>query len=254
MLHSAHTRRSLLAILMAAALALPLAAQNGSGGYDFFRTDPKGTKVTFTGAFALPPGFFGDSHGGYKGTVWFKGVPLETFRDHKTGRADTAMHRRSSPPKATKYPSESRTEIELAALSLWSTQPIKVGAGKKTELWDVKVGLSSRHPSTGTMTLTQRNDKGGVAQSEFTVYPVFTFIRRGDKAEKTLDVGASNLAADSAKRLTLTAKNIPWTTGGRTGPLSDGIQIGTAAVALRHNGADESHFVIAVPLPDLVPH
>ena len=67
------------------------------------------------------------------------------------------------------------------------------------------------------MVLTQRTAKGGVANSEFTVYPVFTFTRQGDKAEKTLDVGASDLGAESAKRLTLRAKNIPWTTGGHVG-------------------------------------
>jgi hypothetical protein len=246
MLHSAQMRRSLLTVLLAAALVLPAAAQNG-GGYDFFRTDPKGTKVTFTGAFALPRGFFGEGYGGYKGTVYFKGVPLETFKDHKTGRADTVMQRKSSPPKATKYPSESKTEIELAALSLWSTKPIRVSDGKKTELWDVKVGLSSRHPSTGTMILTQRTAKGGVARSEFTVYPVFTFIRQGDKTEKTLDVGTSNLAADNAKQLTLKASNIPWTNTGKAGALTDGIQVGTARVGIRHSGLNESHFVIAIP-------
>ena len=252
-MHSAQTRRNLLIILLAAALALPAAAQNG-GGYDFFRTDPKGTKVTFTGAFAIPRGFFGEGYDGYKGTVHFKGVPLETFKDHKTGRADTVIQRKSSPPKGTKYPSESKTEIELAALSLRSTHPIRVNAGKKTELWDVKVGLSSRHPSTGSMTLTQRTSRGGTGKSEFTVYPVFTFIRQGDKSEKTLDVGGSNLAPDSAKRLTLRASNLTWTNTGKTGPLSDGIVVGGTGSILRHTGLDESHFVLTVPQLEISEH
>jgi hypothetical protein len=227
-------------------LAVPLAAQNASGGYDFFQTDSTGTKVTFTGAFAIPAGFFGEGSKPFKGTVNLKGVPLETFRDHKTGKADTIIQRKSSPPKAEKLPSESKTDIEVAALSLAGTKPIRVSAGKKTELWDVKVSLSSKHPSTGTMVLTQRTAKGGVASSEFTVYPVFTFIRQSDKAEKTLDVGASDLAAESAKRLTLRAKNIPWTTGGHVGPLSDGIQVGALKKPILHNAFDCSHLVLPV--------
>jgi hypothetical protein len=239
-------RRILLILLLVAAFALPVAAQTASGGYDFFRTDPKGTTVSFTGAFALPAGFFGEGSGTFKGRVNLKGVPLGTFRDRKTGSTDTVMHRRTSPPKAEKFPGESRTEIELVALSLMSTQPIKVSAGGKSELWDVKVGLSSKRPSTGTMTLTQRSAKGGVARSEFAVYPVFTFTRRGDKTERTLDVGGSDTARD-AKQLTMTAENIQWTNTGRVGTLTDGVRIGVVGSVIRHRGPNESHFVTIPP-------
>lgn len=247
-MHCAQMRRSLLILLLAAMLAVPLAAQNSSGGHDFFQTDSKGTKVTFTGPFAIPAGFFGEGSRPFKGTVNLKGVPLGTFRDHKTGRADTVIQRKSSPPRAEKFPSESKTDIEVAALSLASTAPIRVTTGKKTELWDVKVGLSSKHPSTGTMVLTQRTAKGGVGRSEFTIYPVFTFTRQSDKTEKTLDVGASDLGADSAKSLTLTATNINWTSTGHTSALSDGLLVRTSVL---HQGPNESHLVRPIPQTQL---
>lgn len=252
MIPSAFLRsRSLLLlafVLLAVVPGLPLGAQSTGekgGGLDLFRTDPR-TSFTFSGDFAIPAGFFGEGSGRYSGTVKFKGVPLESFRDHKTGRADTVIERKTSPAPAAKYPSESRTEIEIAALSLWSTQPIKVRAGRKTELWDVKVGLSSSHPSTGSMTFVQRSARGGTASSEFTVYPLFTFVRRGDKTEKTLDTGTQKLAAAGTQHITLKASNIPWTRTTQAS-LSNGIAVGTGVQVIIHRAPGHSHFVVAIP-------
>ncbi len=236
-------------VLLAVGPGLPLLAQGtekAAGGLDFFRTDPR-TSFSFSGDFAIPAGFFGEGSGRYFGTVNFKGVPLGNFRDHKTGKADTVIERKNAPAAATKYPSESKTDIEIAALSLQSTQPIKVHAGKKTELWDVKVGLSSSHPSTGTMTFNQRTAKGGSATSEFTVYPLFTFVRRGDKAEKTLDTGTQKLAAAGTQHITLKASNIPWTrTAQSAASLSNGIAVGAAAQVIIHSAPGHKHVVIRI--------
>ncbi|HSS48416.1 MAG TPA: hypothetical protein VLX28_05675 [Thermoanaerobaculia bacterium] len=238
-------------VLLAMASGLPLGAQSagekGGPGLDLFRTDPK-TSFSFTGDFAIPAGFFGEGSGRYSGTVNFKGVPLGSFRDHKTGKADTVIERKSTPAAAAKFPSESKTEIEIAALSLQSTQPIKVRAGKKTELWDVKVGLSTGHPSTGSMTFVQRSAKGGSATSEFTVYPLFTFVRRGDKAEKTLDTGTQKLAEAGTKHITLKASNIPWTRTTQTSAasLSNGIAVGAANLVIIHRAPGHSHFVTPI--------
>jgi hypothetical protein len=250
---SRHSTLLVAFALLATASCLPLGAQSasdkGGSGLDLFRTDPK-TSFTFSGDFAIPAGFFGENSARYGGTVNFKGVPLGTFRDHKTGKADTVIERKSSPPAAAKYPSESKTEIEIAALSLQSTQPIKVHAGKKTELWDVKVGLSSSHPSTGSMTFVQRSAKGGSATSEFTVYPLFTFVRREDKAEKTLDTGTQKLAAAGTQQITLKASNIPWTRTTQTSAasLSNGIAVGSRAQII-HRAPGHRHIV--TPLPPL---
>jgi hypothetical protein len=230
-------------VLLAVVSGLPLGAQTaekGGGGLDLFRTDPR-TSFSFSGDFAIPAGFFGEGSGRYGGTVKFKGVPLETFRDHKTGRADTVIERKSAPAPAAKYPSESRTEIEVAALSLQSTQPIKVRVGRKTELWDVKVGLSTSHPSTGSMTFVQRSARGGSATSEFTVYPLFTFVRRGDKTEKTLDTGTQKLAAAGMQHLTLKASNISWS---RTA--NNAIAIGSPSQVIIHRNPGHNHFVIPI--------
>ena len=236
-------------VLLAVVPGLPLGSQStgekGGAGLDLFRTDPR-TSFTFTGDFAIPAGFFGEGSGRYTGTVHFKGVPLGTFRDHKTGRADTVIERKSAPASAEKFPNESKTEIEIAALSLQSTQPIKVRAGRKTELWDVKVGLSTSHPSTGSMTFVQRSARGGSASSEFTVYPLFTFVRRGDKTEKTLDTGTQKLAAAGTQHITLKASNIPWTRTTQAS-LSNGLAVGTGAQVIIHRAPGHSHFVTPIP-------
>jgi hypothetical protein len=230
----------LAVVVLAVAPGLPLVAQEKTqGGLDFFRT-ATGSKFNFSGDFAIPAGFFGQGYDSFTGSVAFKGVPLGTYRDHKTGRADTVVERKATPPPSVKYPNESKSEIQLAALSLASTQPIKVRAGGKTELWDVKVQTSPSRPSTGTMMFTQRNKRGGVAQSELTVYPVFTFVRRGDKAEKTLDTGTLKLGCEGEKRLTLRASNIPWTRQG------SGIVVGSNQRPAYHLNEWHTHPILAV--------
>jgi hypothetical protein len=262
----AQSRNSLLFILLSASLAMPLAARQGEnaakpadGGFDFFRTVAGSTKYTFSGDFIVPAGFFGPNSERFNGKVTLKGAPLGTFHDHKTGRADTVLHRSTTPAAATRYPSETKTEIELAALSLVSTEPVKIKYGRKTELWDVKVGLSPSHTSTGSMTFTQRNRAGGTASSELSVYPLFTFVRRGDKTERTLDAGKLNLGPDSAKELTLRASNIPWSRQARpAGPLSDVIQVGTPNTPILKrstgSGGGKNHGIIRVPPPVFLPN
>jgi hypothetical protein len=211
----------LAVVLLAVVPGLPLAAQDKpqGSGFDFLRTAPQGSSFSFSGDFSIPAGFFGDSYERFSGTVKLKGVPIGSFRNSKTGDADVIIERKTRLAPAAKYPSEQKTEIEIAALSLQSAAPIRVRVGKKTELWDVKVEQSPSHPSTGSINIKQSNARGGSADLELAVYPLFTFTRRGDKAEKKLDTGTLKLAGDAASQLTLRANNTPWATKSPRGAL-----------------------------------
>jgi hypothetical protein len=179
--------------------------------FDFFRTDPKQTQFRFQGALAIPAGFFGKAAGPFKGTVTFKGVPLGTFRDHEVGDADVIVERKSTPDLRPPFPRSGRTPTELVALSLASVEPITVRAGGRTQRWDVRVQLSTSRPSTGNMTITQRDaEKGGVINADLTVFPLFIFTPQGGGEEKRLDVGALKLNREAIEALTIRATNVPW--------------------------------------------
>jgi hypothetical protein len=79
------------------------------------------------------------------------------------------------------------TTIQFIGLSLVSINPIIVSySDRPSELWSMRVGLSSLKPSTGTMTIHD----GGTFDSSLGVFPKFTFTRLSDGAVKTLDTGS----------------------------------------------------------------
>lgn len=210
-----------------------------AGSFDYFSTDPKETSFDFRGELAFPKGFFDQGSARYEGRIPFKGVPVRTFQGRKTGNADTIVARTSMPRLGSQYPSRGTTEIELAALSLESVQPIKIRVGKRTQLWDVKLGLSPKRRSQGKMNIVQQNERGGVFDSQFTVYPTLTFVRQSDRAERVLDVGSMKLGGEATKSLTLQASSVPWATQAprnaavREGNFFAGIK-GTEFIPIRH--------------------
>lgn len=219
---------ALLGILATGILAARVDARQGNAStpstatprssapsFDFFSTDAKTTRFQFQGRSAIPAGFFAEGSSVFAGSVAFKGVPLGSFRGHKTGKTDTIVERKSMPDTHSPFPSSGKTDIELVALSLQSTHPIKVQIGGKTQLWDVRVQLSPSRPSTGSMQITQRNSRGGDASSELTVYPLFIFTKHGGHEEKRLDLGGQNSADKNLEGLTLRATGMPWV---RTAP------------------------------------
>lgn len=225
-LRGGSTALLLTLVLFTMAPGPPLAAQGSSdkGGkaFDLFRTARQGSSFKFSGDFSIPAGFFGEGSQRFSGTVALKGLPLRNFRDHKTGDADVIIERRPRLAPAEKFPSEQKAEIELAALSLLSTAPIKVRVGKRIELWQLKVEASPSHPSIGSVTIKQRDAQGGTADWELTVYPVFTFTRQTDKAEKKLDIGTLKFPPDAESQLTLRARNVSWSTKAPRGTVVDG--------------------------------
>lgn len=205
--------RGTVALATALLLALGSAARGqeekrpAPAGYDLFQTEPKETVFRFTKEFVIPEGFFDYNSRPFQGEVHFKGVPVGTFKGKQTGNADTIVARLGTAEFRTPWPSRSKVAIELVALSLASTQPIKVQVGNQTQLWDVKAELSAKQRSAGTITITKKNDQGGTFDSELTVYPLLRFVRRADNAERRLDFGERT---GSATKLTLRGRNESW--------------------------------------------
>jgi hypothetical protein len=200
-------------------------------GFDLFKTVQAGTRFKFAEEFTIPAGFFDKGSAAFAGTVSFKGVPIGSFRDQKTGKVDTIVER----TKAATFegPRSSATvPIEIVALSLESVTPIRVQVGKGSQLWNVKTELSRSRKSEGTMTIISRSERGGTFNSQFVVYALFTFTRQGDGAEKKLDVGDMKLGASSLEKITLGTRGAPWVRNcprstSTTSGLSDGFCAGT---------------------------
>lgn len=198
-------------VLVVAALWLGLPATAAAGttipaGFDLFETSPQQTAFQFREPDSqIPQDFFGPGSDPFQGTVYFGGVPLETFGGHMIGDADTVVSRNNEfdPNNPSPVP------IELVALSLHSVQPIMVtyNGGQNPEHWQVMAGLSSQ-PSTGLMNINQESEQGGTFDSFFDVFPVFTFRRSPDGQTKTLD--ASNIDPTLVE---FQAEDVPWRRG-----------------------------------------
>lgn len=221
---------------------------------DYFTTNPKGTNLDLRGELALPPDFFDRGSARFEGRIAMKGVPIGTYQGRKS-KADCVIARTNMPKLGPQYPSRGTTEIEVVALSLASVEPIKVGVGKRTELWDLKLQLSSSRRSQGTMTIVQQNERGGTFDSAFTVYPNLTFVRRGDKAERKLDVGAMKLGEQGTKSITLQATAVPWSTkppknaAVQTGSFFAGVQ-DAVLIPIRHKPKAHEVKLLLLEVPD----
>lgn len=176
-------------------------------GYDLLKTVEGSTRFRFGEEFTIPADFFDKGSSRFSGVVHFKGVPISYFRDQKTGNADTVVERQKA-ATLSRF-GRSSVPIELVALSLESTRPIRVRVGREWQQWNVKLGLSPSRKSQGTMTIVRRGENGGTFDSQFVAYGLFTFTR-ADGAEKSLDVGSMKLDSKSTEKITLRAVRAPW--------------------------------------------
>jgi hypothetical protein len=188
------------------------AAPASGTAYDYFTTVATRTAFEFIDDFALPAGFFDAGSARFAGRVAFKGVPLGTFEGRDVGNADTVVARTGTSQLGSSYPSRGTAEVEVVALNLASSQPLRIKVGKKTQLWDATLQLSSHRPPRGKMTIVQKSAKGGTFDSDFQVFPLITFVRRGDGAKRTLDVGTLKLGPAATRRVTLKGRSLPWAT------------------------------------------
>ncbi|MDX6573630.1 MAG: hypothetical protein QOC86_2786, partial [Gaiellales bacterium] len=180
-------------------------------GFSLFQTDPSQNVFRFVGKSAIPAGFFNPGSQAFEGAVNLGGDPLVRFQGSDVGNADTVIERTAdAAPGADGAPGDP-APIELRALSLVGVAPIQVMTGNATQLWDVRATLSPSRPSTGTFRLTQSNSSGGSLDSQLTVYPVLTFTRLSDGAQKVLDVGA--LPDDQRPDDPVVGQGTPWRAG-----------------------------------------
>jgi hypothetical protein len=180
-------------------------------GQDLLRTVARGTQFHFN-ELPIPSGFFASDSQAFTETVQFHGRQLSNhfFNGQTIEDVDTVVQRKESVELPPPYPCSRTVPIELAGLSLESSEPIGVQIGSQTELWDVQVELSESRRSVGVMTITKTQLEGGLFDSEFTVFPVFRFIRQSDGKEKILDVGALPLSSADIEKVTLRSHNSPW--------------------------------------------
>jgi hypothetical protein len=154
----------------AAPNSFPVAAGN-----DEFETAGDGeTFHDFEGS-PIPANFFGQGSFAYGELVPLVGVPLSAGSN-----VDTVIQRH----QAVSAPGGSTT-LTMTGLSLRSINPITVTYSGRTELWDVKVGLSAYKASAGSMTI-----HSSTFDSTLKVWPKFTFRRVSDGAIKEFDTGA----------------------------------------------------------------
>ncbi len=180
-----------------------------NAGFDFFET--KSASFTFTNALPIPAGHFDKHSKAFVGTVQLVGYPIREFTDpgtkktHKTGNADTVVHRKQDVKGGS-----GTTEIELVQLSLRGS--IDVQVGNSTQRWDIIVGVSGSKPSKGSMTFTPKT-----FASKLTVWPVFQFERQSDGAKKHLDLGSMKIPDDKLEAVaqlnTLLASEVEWQEG-----------------------------------------
>ncbi len=180
-------------------------------GYSFFET-LSGTRFDFSKQ-PIPAGFFEAGSETFRGVVRLRGIPLGRFRQTNVGTTDTVVRRLASVDVA-----KDTVPIELVALSLVSASSVRVtSAGGTVELWDLRVELSPRKRSTGSMMVVRGNTSGGTFESTLTVWPLFTFIRRADGEQRTLDLGQLE-GVPASKGVTLRGKG-RWTSQPRPGAL-----------------------------------
>ncbi len=131
---------------------------------------------------AIPENFFEPGSEPFFGKICFRGVPVGDALGCQWLEEDTLIWREKDPfDDCDMWSDEARTvQIEIAALSLESKEPILVDVGGVTALWDVAVSLSDMSQEQGTLTAWKTECNGGTWNAEFRVWVKLTFTKVGD--------------------------------------------------------------------------
>jgi hypothetical protein len=152
-------------------LAVPATAANGVifSGIDIWATRGDGTTFTDFKFEPIPAGFFCANSAPFAGRIVFQGAPIATEEARELGNADTIVHRLDD--AALDKRGRGTTRIQVRALSLVSTAPIKTSCGS----FSVKAVLDGDQPVT-RMRIFRENEKGGfyVAPLALNVKLLFT--------------------------------------------------------------------------------
>jgi hypothetical protein len=184
--------RSLFAVLVSLLIPVVAVGTDVELGFNLFRAIAP-TYQSFSGPFAIPAGFFDPGSDPFEGTVDFAGVPLGGFAPcpGDISLTSTVVQRKAKaflpgPGSSDVIP------IELVQLSLVSVAPITVtySGGTNPEPWVVTWTVSPSAVSSGTMTVHQVDNDGGLFTSTLYVYPLIRFTRVSDGMFRELDGGA----------------------------------------------------------------
>jgi hypothetical protein len=134
---------AVLITVLCLAVAAPAAAANViRSGIDLWSTKADGrTHWDFSGD-AIPAGFFCANSAPFSGILYLKGSPIATDKPGALGTTDTIVQRLDA--AAFNKRGMATTRIQLRALSLESSSPIKTSCG----LFDVKASLAGDQPIT----------------------------------------------------------------------------------------------------------
>jgi hypothetical protein len=162
---------ALLALLVLAS-ALPAAAgEVVYAGLDGYRTVAERTYTDFE-RNPIPAGFFCPTSPAFTGKVRFRGLPIATTPANALDGADTVFARLDDATFDARGVAETR--LQMQALSLVSTEPIKTGCGK----YLVYVTLHGEQPISPAhhMRITKDNPLGGYFLAEFRIQYKLTFV------------------------------------------------------------------------------
>lgn len=181
------TPRTRFALVAASAFAIAsstsVSAVVISSGSDLFQT-PASSDTTFptyqdfTGATALPPGFFGAGSDGFTGRVHLRGAPLTgTGLDPKV---DTIVERTEATVDLACGGSDT-VDIAIRALSLTTEAPFTVtfNGGTSSSQYTLTACLASPPTvqPTGTMTILMTSTEGGSFTASLPVIAGLTFTK-----------------------------------------------------------------------------
>jgi hypothetical protein len=202
-----------LAVLLLAGASPLIADTVIHRGVDVFTTTADGKTYYDFAQNPIPAGFFCKSSAAFTGRMTFKGLPLETGAPGQLHGADTVIERLDD--AAFDATGTAVTRIQLRALSLVSSAPLKTACGS----FHVYVTLAGKQRET-TMRIYRTSEGGGKFLAPLAVDARLSFFpvkpERGKSARKLELVGS----------FTFPASPIPWSTTGR----ADAKRIGSVLV------------------------
>lgn len=159
-------QRLLLTLALLSLFAIPAVADDVIGsGIDVWATVADGKTFAAFDLEPIPAGFFCGKSAPFTGRIAFKGVPVSS----ELGRTDTIVERLDD--AAFNDKGVASTRIQVRALSLVSTAPVKTACGS----YNVKVSLDGRQPVT-RMRIVQDHDNGGRFFAPLALNVKMTFV------------------------------------------------------------------------------
>jgi hypothetical protein len=145
-------------------------------GFDIWRTAGDGNTFYSMEKQPIPSGFFCEDSAAFTGTLYFEGVPIETYPEGVLGKADTIIERLDFAP----YDENGLTYSRMVARALnLKAQPFENECGT----WDVDVSLAKSQPVT-QVTYARGEENYGHFSADLVLNFRMTFTLRGKENVK----------------------------------------------------------------------